>query len=100
MNAAPTVSAGLLSNSFAERFSTHLASCSDVVACHRYKQLNWKHSSVSDRHACQPPSALTSTLQQLPFPRSKNEWSELRTSSNGFKLQLLPCRTRPRIAAT
>lgn len=88
-------------------FETHFSSACEVVACHRYKQLNYmKRSSASPPvHACAtrgdlaPDLKLTSTLHEFPRPRSNIEWSALRISSNGLNAQLLPWRTRPRIAA-
>ena len=84
-----------------ESCSTHFSSGSDVVACQRYKQLNYRPASAATHRRPTTASSKTertSTLQTLPRPRSKSEWSAFLISSNGFRLQLFPSLTRPRIA--
>jgi len=115
-SASVTFSTGF-PKSWPKTFCVHCSSFSLVVACQRYKQLNWKNR---DKPRYTSPTQwlalLTSILHTLPRPLSNREWSAFRIScdhvnlyshdqigivggltSNGVRLQLIPSLTKPRI---
>jgi hypothetical protein len=61
-------------------FSTHFSSASEVVACHRYKQLNYSIIVSQESRHIYVDIILSSTLQTFPRRRSKSLWSKPRSS--------------------